>query len=113
MKIVINKKVGGFGLSSAAMNFMAEHGVSDSYYEEHKKELNDPEAWWQFKIDHWEYEGDRGNPVLVDTVETLGSDANGDYAALKIVEIPDGVQYKIISYFSGIEYIEEKHRIWE
>jgi len=53
----------------------------------------------------------RTNKELIKVVEELGSDANGDYASLKIVEIPDGTDYEIDEY-DGMESIHESHRSW-
>lgn len=55
---------------------------------------------------------DRHNPLVVECVETLGSDAaSGRFANLEVVEIPDGVEYTIEEY-DGNEHIAEKHRTW-
>lgn len=53
----------------------------------------------------------RSDPALIQAVEELGDAANGDYAELKIVEIPDGVEYTIEEY-DGLEHVAEKHRTW-
>jgi hypothetical protein len=62
--------------------------------------------------DYWYY-GDlnRSDPILVRVVEEMGSKANGNFAELKVVEIPDGVQYEIDEY-DGMESIHEVHRSW-
>jgi hypothetical protein len=44
-------------------------------------------------------------------VEELGEAANGSYARLKVVEIPDDVEWTIKEY-DGDEWIAEKHRTW-
>lgn len=54
---------------------------------------------------------DRSNPNLVKAVEELGDEANGDCAKLRIVEIPDGIEWEISEY-DGMESVEEKHRSW-
>lgn len=57
----------------------------------------------------WE---DRADPLLVAVVEELGSDqASGCYAKLRVIEIPDGVEWEIEEY-DGMEWVAEKHRTW-
>lgn len=56
-------------------------------------------------------EENRTHPLVVGVVEALGSDANGKCAALKVIEIPDGVDYEIAQYY-GSEHVAEKHRTW-
>jgi len=53
----------------------------------------------------------RDDPALVKTVEDLGEKANGRFAKLKVVEIPDDVEWEITEY-DGLEQVEEKHRVW-
>jgi hypothetical protein len=48
---------------------------------------------------------------LVQVVEELGKEANGNYAKLEIIEIPDDVDWEIDEY-DGMEHIAEKHRTW-
>lgn len=54
---------------------------------------------------------ERTDPLLIECVETLGDDANGMCAELKIIEIPDGIDYEITEY-DGLESIKERHRSW-
>lgn len=107
MKIVINRDYGGFGLSDEAHAFIAKrkgwtHACSD------------------YNIDYWYSEPgkpvyssqlSRTDPDLVAAVETLGANANGRYADLKIVEVPDNVDWYIDEY-DGLEEVCEKHRSW-
>lgn len=53
----------------------------------------------------------RDDPLLIKVVEELGHKADGRCAELKIVEIPDDVEWEIDEY-DGSETIEEKHRSW-
>jgi len=53
----------------------------------------------------------RDDPVLVQVVEELGDAASGRHAKLKVVEVPDGIDYEIDEY-DGIERIAEVHRSW-
>lgn len=90
MKIVINKCYGGFSLSKKAAKKL-ECGP----YDFNSKDL-------------------RSDPRLVEVVEKLyekGKDPSGDSAALKVVEIPDDVEWKIDDY-DGCESIHEVHRVW-
>ena len=54
----------------------------------------------------------RNDKNLIKLVSELGDKANGKCAKLKIVKIPDNVEYEIEEY-DGIEWISEKHRRWE
>jgi hypothetical protein len=54
---------------------------------------------------------DRTNPNLIKVVEELNEEANGTCADLKVVVIPDGVEYEIYEY-DGNESVHEKHRSW-
>lgn len=54
---------------------------------------------------------DRSDPDLAAVVEELGDKASGPFAALHVVEIPDGVDYEVDEY-DGVESIHEKHRRW-
>lgn len=53
----------------------------------------------------------RDDPALVRVVEELGAKANGEYAELRIVEIPDDVEWQIEEY-DGSEHVAEVHRTW-
>jgi hypothetical protein len=44
-------------------------------------------------------------------VQELGEAANGQYAKLKVVTIPDDVEWTIEEY-DGMEWIAEAHRTW-
>lgn len=89
MKIVINACYGGFSLSKKAYELLGEEWDGYGY------KFND----------------DRDNPKIVEVVEKLGKKANGYCADLKVVEIPDGIEYEIDEY-DGLEHIAEKHRTW-
>lgn len=54
---------------------------------------------------------DRSDPDLIAVVKKLGKKASGACADLKIVQIPDGVDY-LIDEYDGLEHIAEKHRTW-
>lgn len=113
MKIVINKDFGGFGLSEKALiRYLQlkqiEYEVVKSerfsfFY--HKGHVDDND----YLIS--EYDICRADPILVEVVEELGDAANSEYSDLKVVEIPDDVQW-VLHEYDGIESIHEKHRVW-
>lgn len=53
----------------------------------------------------------RSDPVLIKVLEELGDDANGDFAEIEIVDVPDDANVYIDNY-DGMETVEEKHRSW-
>lgn len=53
----------------------------------------------------------RDDPALVQVVESLGWLADGHFAELKVVEIPDDVKWEIEEN-DGKERIAEVHRTW-
>lgn len=113
MKIVINKCYGGFGLSEEAVLLYAkkkglnlivqrDKGLKiNHYYLNEKKDGN------------YFHEEDiqRNDPILVEVVNELGEKADGFCSELKIVEIPDDVEW-IIEEYDGKEWIAEDHRRW-
>lgn len=54
---------------------------------------------------------ERTDADLIAVVEELGERANGACASLKVVEVPDGVNWEIAEY-DGNEHIAEKHNTW-
>lgn len=104
MKVVINKCYGGFGLSKEACQLYAERkGLK----------LGEWNESWSFYEggDFYDRQINRGDPVLVQIVEELGDKANGNFADLQIVEIPDDVEWTVEDY-DGKEWIAEAHRTW-
>jgi len=49
----------------------------------------------------------RNDPFLIQAVEEAGNEAS-----VKIVEIPDDVEW-VIEEYDGAEWVSEKHRIWD
>ena len=82
-KVVINNCYGGFGLSEKAIKRYEE--LSGKAF---------PDMSWDVE---------RHDPALVQVVEELGEEANGDCACLSVEEIP-GNRYYITEY-DGIEEI--------
>jgi len=93
MKIVINTDYGGFGLSEKAL-------------EEYKQKANitDPDFYY------WDIP--RTCPILIEMVESMDTaEINTPYSALRVIEIPDNVEWQLEEY-DGVEWIAEKHRTW-
>ena len=111
MKIVINKRHGGFGLSQKAMERYAElkgfnlitkdQGLFSMYYANSVSDEN--------MIS--DYNMERNDPDLVQAVEELGASANGRHAELAVVTIPEDVSWDIEEY-DGLEWVAETHRTW-
>lgn len=81
---------------------LGEDAFNDSYYK-YKGHVN---RYWETWLS-----GTRNHPLLIRVVEELGEKANGRHAALKVVEIPDDVQWEIDEY-DGNEHIAETHQTW-
>lgn len=136
-KIVINNCFGGFGLSKEAMQaYAARKGLTlypdknpfgKIYWvvppEQRVAEVSD-EQWAKIsKTERAEYNKKhekqiiydrnipRDDPDLVAVVEELGERANDQFADLKVVEIPDDVEWQIQEY-DGLERVAEVHRTW-
>jgi hypothetical protein len=134
MEIVINKCYGGFGLSNLAIQEYLKRKRKKAYfYKEDKnkfiklKNLNE-ETWtvyvftknlgesfseWPKNDSSYIYDREikRDDPDLVKVVKQLGDKANGRYAELRVIKIPDGVLWEISDY-DGMESVEEKHNSW-
>ena len=117
MKIVINTCHGGFGLSDEAfamlmyrkgIEFEIVTQLTTHFYR--KGMVGNDEGYLGYHHHHQD-ELRRDDADLVAVVEALGSKANGDYAELKIVEVPDDVNWYIEDY-DGMEHVAERHRTW-
>jgi hypothetical protein len=90
--IVINRCYGGFSLSQAAKELLAQ-----------RKNI----SMEKFNI----FDIKRYDKDLVAVVRELGAEANSEHSDLKIVEIPEDVKWYIDEY-DGIEVVHEFHRSW-
>ena len=94
MKVVINNCYGGFSLS--------ESGIA-RYLE--LKGMEWPNAGF------YDRDISRSDSDLIRVIEELGDAASGACADLKIVEVPDEVDWYVEEY-DGNEWVAEKHRTW-
>lgn len=107
MKVVINRRFGGFSISKEAAEFMAARGN-----EQAKAELEENDDFYGYGYSKFFNDGyKRTDPDLVAAVEELGEKANGYSAKLKVVDIPDEIRWYIHDY-DGMESIEEEHNSW-
>jgi hypothetical protein len=111
MKIVINTDYGGFGISDQAFKQYLE--LKDIEYTTKEAESTFVGTEFYDKAGNYIncYDITRDDSVLCQVVETLGKAAWGDFSCLKVVEIPDEVEWYIQEY-DGIESIHEVHRQW-
>jgi len=133
MKVVINTCFGGFELSTEAMKRAIAEGArgievcDEKEYTNNKKGKREKfrDVGGGYKVGKLgavlykdgkvytfnSFNNDaRSDPVLVRIVEEMGSAANGEYSELKVVEIPDNIEWIIVDY--GNEHVAEKHRTW-
>lgn len=141
MKVVVNRRHGGFSLSHEAIMRYAEikgmkvwpekhprYSHTVTYYtkppEERMKDIS-LEEWHKKSHEERMYYNDnyqsetlydreipRDDPALVQVVEELGEKANGLYAYLEIVDIlPKNIKWYVDDY-DGAEIIREEHRSW-
>lgn len=117
MKVAINNCYGGFNLSDKAFELLLDRkGVE---YEKVESRYSDIWLYYEkghvrddnFFISHDDYYSDRADPDLIEIIEELGENANGYSSSLKIVNIPEGIEWHVYSY-DGLEHIAENHRIW-
>ena len=53
----------------------------------------------------------RDDPALIQVVKEMGKEANDKFAELKIIEIPENVNWEIEEY-DGNEHVTEQHQTW-
>jgi len=139
MKVVVNRCYGGFGLSDKACEMvMKRKGLGCFRYKQTKYQYRDGvEEYTRYEMfdatdifGHYQTEDlgekvsrlpnetywycgrlERDDVDLIAVVEELGKEANGRFAQLEVVEIPDDVDWDIDNY-DGIETIHEVHRSW-
>jgi len=139
MKVVINSRFGGFGLSLLGeLEYLKLKGKEAFIYKQTKYAYRDGVDLYEkvglnngglFSLTLTKDMGDsfttlpddeflfssreieRTDEDLVKVVEMLGTKAFGEYSSLKVVEIPDDISWHIDEY-DGAETIHEDHRSW-
>lgn len=103
MKVVINRCFGGFALSEAGRKelclrkgwILNPNGVATTF---------DGEFVSLLALN-------RTDPDVVAVVEELGDEASATGSRLKVVDVPDDVEWFIHNY-DGLESVHEKNRVW-
>lgn len=142
MKVVLNRCFGGFGLSPLAIKKYAEYSGQEVYFYEQSKYRNRDhfDEWRKLTEDDELARASfitcndcgtsfrrlptairmfnssdlkRNDEILVRVVEELGTKANGTYASLQVIEIPDETfDDSYIDDYDGVETIHENHKYW-
>lgn len=96
-KVVLNTTYSFFGISEEAIDWLIDNDYDLGTEVRNGKEMHDI---------------DRDNPGLVAVVEALGGEKAGKPASvLKIVEVPDDVDWKVGTQATR-EIVKEKYRTW-
>jgi hypothetical protein len=135
MKLVINDTYGGFSISAEALEEYAKlKGIEKLYWfdlpitkdyevEQMPRETRPERRSFPLSIAYTVPNPDdkteafstrnipRDDPDLIAVVEKLDRKADGDYARLKVIEIPDDIEW-VIEEYDGLEWVAEKHREW-
>jgi hypothetical protein len=116
MKIVINRDYGGFSLSDEAFErYLNLKGIEFDLVENNEYKIVTKLYYRKGsrtdKAFLWDHDIERNDSILVQVVEEMGETANGSCASLKVVEVPEDVEWEIAEY-DGLEWVAEKHRRW-
>ena len=119
MKIAVNKCFGGFDLSEEAYKELMKLGVKVYKDWEQLKKLKDSELWImednsygmkRYYTNRTDREH-RTNELLIKVIEELREKASGSLGNVKVIEIPDNIEWEWDEY-DGIESIHETHQSW-
>lgn len=128
-QVVVNRCWGGFRLSDEAiMLYYEKKGIKlykdtdqylsrfytvpvEEYHRLHEEDRKNGSYEKTNEVFVSFYDFERTDPILIEVIEELGEAANGQFASLEIVEVPDDVEWEISDY-DGMESVEEVHRSW-
>lgn len=114
MKVVINNDYGGFGLSDEAFErYLELKGIEFARVSDKFESTHYYKAGHIDEDDYYlsPYDIERTDPFLIQVVEELKEKTNSPYSTLKVIEIPDDIEWEINEY-DGNEWVAEKHRTW-
>ena len=99
MEVVLNKCIGGFGVSESVMDDLGLDCIDLLDNEDLGIKSRNQEAY-------------RSDQRLIASIKKIGLEkSSSDYADLVIVDIPDGMEWHITDY-DGMETLHENHRSW-
>lgn len=125
MKIAINKCYGGFSVSHEVAVKLREKGHPITLKGELYSDGSGPAIGYCYHLKNDDFKDipDAGNngfiegfhnhrahPDLIEAIETT-ENPNGRFSNIRIVDIPDDVEWEIDEY-DGIETVRELHRSW-
>jgi hypothetical protein len=123
MKVILNRKYGGFGLSQKALERLKKQGWTVTNFKEDHTPIDrradlllKPKGttyghvseeilyvnWWKHQENSNEF---RTRPDLIALIEKLGHDANGKHANLQIEQVDNDYYWEVKS-FDGMEKIK-------
>jgi hypothetical protein len=137
MKVILNKCYGGFGVSQEAYELYAKKKGIEIFFYKFECENDKPKYrktntgisifntiftkdfgdYVEMSDDNFEKyylyldKSHRKDPILIEVVEELGKSASGPFAELKVVNIPDDMEYEIDDY-DGMETLHQKVEKW-
>jgi len=134
MKIAVNKGYGGYGLSLKALRRYAElkgflvyfytRDINGRYVRIDNQNKFKGLGFFAYKKDFGKYPKsfdenerfydstiERTDPILIKVIEELGDKASDDSANIKIIDIPDDIEWEI-DECDGFEWVYEKRRRW-
>ena len=118
MKIAINRCHGGFGLSDEGYKaYLTRKGTEFETSSPRFAITGESLFWHKGMVEEDEgylsqHNIDRDDPDLIAVIEELGDKANGRFSTLRVVDVPDDVDWYIDEY-DGLEWVAEKHRTWK
>lgn len=112
--VVINRRYGGFSLSyEGKIAYLEAAGITYTLGDQADRDAQ-IRLGPKIIVEGSEFNDrkiSRDDPALVSVVKKLKDRANGEYAQLRIVEVPGDVKWQINEY-DGQEWVAETHRIW-
>ena len=115
MEVVINCCFGGFSLSREAFLELRamgnKHALAEPDYGEMWDDGSGPRKPFGIGTGDFLRDIPRDDRDLIAVVKKLRKKAAGECAELRVLEIPDGVDWDVEEY-DGLEHIAESHRTW-